>query len=199
MIGINPANFYGLFDYLNDAHHYYDDFIEPKLKKEFEDEELKEQYLQQIEKYENYLNYYEQQYKENIKRYEEEIKKYTQAYNENINNTKKIINDYKQKIKDLDVIIEAKKVKEERNNYKILNQENIIQEIKNKCINLNYFEDFEYLYNELSNNKNLKMEIIKNNGEYKLLVEGGGIDDETIISIKLLKRMFDKIVKNYLK
>ena len=199
MIGINPTNLYNLFDYLNDAHHYYEDFIKPETKKKFKDEELKEQYLQQIEKYENYLNYYEQQYKENIKRYEEEIKKYTQAYNENINNTKKIINDYKQKIKDLDVIIESKKIKEERNNYKILNQENIIQEIKNKCTNLNYFENFEDLYNELSNNKNLKMDVIKNNGEYKVLVEGGGIDDETIILIKLLKRMFDKIVKNYLK
>ena len=88
--------------------------------------------------------------------------------------------------------------------------------------NLMYFEDFEELYNELKKNKDLNIEIIESQAlrhsqddealtlsdgktdenefnsenKYSILVEGGGIDDDTLLQIRIMKRMFNKIIKN---
>ena len=93
---------------------------------------------------------------------------------------------------------------------------------KYSSYNLMYFEDFEELYNELKKNKDLNIEIIEaqalrhpqddealtlsdgktdenesnSESKYSILVEGGGIDDDTLLQIRIMKRMFNKIVKS---
>ena len=95
-----------------------------------------------------------------------------------------------------------KRIKQLEDEYSLIKID-ILEEIKQKYIkkyslhNLMYFEDFEELYNELKKNKDLNIEIIEDKfNKYSILVEGGGIDDDTILQIRIMKRMFSKIVEN---
>jgi len=134
--------------------------------------------------------------RESLKSEIERCKKYQNELNMKIETLKAEDKSLKERIKTLENEYSAIKI-------------NLFDEIKQKYIskvgknNLMYFEDFEEIYNEMRKNKNLIVKIIDSSKEkeikempkYTLIVEGGGLDDETLVQIKLMKRMFNKIIE----
>ena len=113
-------------------------------------------------------------------------KQYTsliQKYNKNVDELNRLINEYNAQIKE----------SEKKVNY----FEDIQRLFRNKYGSEPYLDTFIQLYKELSDNKNITLQIVKNdkNNKYTLLVESGGLNECEQMKLKLLKDMFEHINK----
>ena len=107
----------------------------------------------------------------------------------------KLINQYTNNLNELNKLIEEYKTEIE-NSKKTNYFEEIQRKFKNKYGSEPYLDTFISLYNELSKNKNITLQIVKDqNKGYSLLVEAGGLNEYEKMKLKLLKDMFEHVNK----
>ena len=107
----------------------------------------------------------------------------------------KLINQYTNNLNELNKLINEYKIEIE-NSKKTNYFEEIQRKFKNKYGNEPYLDTFISLYDELLKNKNITLQIVKKqNKEYSLLVEAGGLNEYEKMKLKLLKDMFEHINK----
>ena len=105
-----------------------------------------------------------------------------------------IINKYTNEINKLNKDIELYNKEIEEVEKKVNYLEEVQRMFRNKYGHEPYLDTFIKLYDELSNNKNITLKIIKDDKKgYVILAEAGGLNECEAMKLKLLKDMFDHI------